>query len=135
MADSRTKRVTREFRLPRPIDRQLASEIEKQFVYVSPCISQLKVADAGDVVIAECDASSLVLEATVSKIQRFLDVMTKNFRKIEQRVQHERNRHPAGADGDRVYNEMLQLGWVFEHGLGQVSLSGPPLNALNALAA
>lgn len=133
MAHSSTKRVTRELKLPRPIDRQLASEIEKQFVYVSTYIKQLKVGDSGEVVIVECDAVGPVLEETLGKVERFLDAMTKSFRKIDQRVQHERNRHTAGVDGGRVYDEMRRRGWVFEHGQGQVSLSGPPLNALNAL--
>jgi hypothetical protein len=129
----RVKRTSVELRLPKPVDRQLASDIEKQFVYVSPHIVGLKVAPSGDTVIAECDANGPSLEQIVSKLSRFLDAMTKNFRKIEQRVHYERNRHQSRIAGDRIYDALRQQGWVFEHGQGQVSLSGPPLNALNAL--
>jgi hypothetical protein len=122
-----------EFKLPKAIDEQLAAELEKQSVYVSPFVKQLKVAKARDVVLAECDIEPEMLEETIGKIRRFLDAMTKDFREIKRRVQYKQNRHPLGIDGKRVYAEMQHRGWVFEHGRGQVSLSGPPLNALNAL--
>jgi seryl-tRNA synthetase len=134
MTDSGTEgSVIVEVKLPKPIDRQLASEIEKQSVYVSSYIRHLKVGDHGDVVFATCDAAGPLLEETTSKIKRFVEAMTKNFRKIEQRVHHERDRHLTRANGTLVYEEFRRRGWAFEHGQGQVSLSGPPLNALNAL--
>jgi hypothetical protein len=125
--------VVVELPLKVPVDGQLASDIEKQSAYVSPDIVSLKVADSGDSVIAECDATGASLDEIVGKLSRFLDAMTANFRKIEQRVRFERNRHRGRASGSRVYDEFRGRGWLFEHGQGQVSLSGPPLNALNAL--
>jgi seryl-tRNA synthetase len=84
-------------------------------------------------VIARYDAAAVSSEDVVDKLSRFLEAMTTKFRRIEQRVEYERNRHPARGSGPSVYQEMRERGWVFEHGQGQVSLSGPALNALNAL--
>jgi hypothetical protein len=131
MRESTIAGNTVELKLSRSIDRQLADDIEKQFVYVSPHITELRVTGAGDSVIARYDTAPT--GDVVDKLCRFLDAMTAKFRHIEQRVQHERNRHPARACGPRIYQEMRERGWLFEHGEGQVSLSGPPLSAVNAL--
>lgn len=125
--------ATIELPLNRPADAKLAADIEKQSAYVSPLIVSLRVTEGGTAVVAECNASGAVLDDIVGKLARFLDAISRNFRQIERRVLFERTGHPIRAGGSRIHDAFRARGWMFEHGHGQVSLSGPPLRALDAL--
>ncbi len=121
-----------EIKLSRQVDPDLASDIEKQSVYISRDIDHLHVNAALDAV-SICLKPGADPVAVRDKCERFLTGMVSRFRKIETKVHFtnvRRDKHPI-IDG--VYEELQARGWLFEHGQGQVSLSGPALRLLNAV--
>jgi seryl-tRNA synthetase len=120
--------------LPRIIDPDLASDIEKSSVYVSPDLASLRINELCDGVTIKLRAAADPV-AVRDKVDRYLAAMLTKFRKIETKVhmRHDRSKQiPRTID---VFGEMQLRGWLFAHGQGQVSLSGPPLNLVRALDA
>jgi seryl-tRNA synthetase len=121
-----------EIKLSRQVDAELASDIEKQSVYISTDIDHLHVNSNldGVVICLKPGADTAVVK---DKTERFLAGMVSRFRKIEPTVHYRHDRsdpHPITAG---VYEELQARGWLFEHGQGQVSLSGPALRLLHAV--
>ena len=120
--------------LARSIDLDLANDIEKSSVYVSPDLGSLRINQARDEVTIKLRATADP-DAVRGKVDRYLAAMLAGFRKVETRVHIRHDRSKIIPRTPDVFGEMQRRGWLFEHGQGQVSLSGPPLNLVRALDA
>ncbi len=116
------------FRLPLAgrVDDELASDIEKQSVYVSEALHRLRVDLATSEVELVFDAGADV-DALCAKVSRFLAAMVRGYRRIDTTVHYTRCRavpRPYVAD---VFGELQGRRWLHEHSRGVVSLNGPAL--------
>lgn len=114
------------------IDEDLASDIEKQSVYVAETVRKLKVVPDGNEVEITCDAEAN-LDDVLSKVSRFTAAMIRGHRKIEPTIHHARAREMARPYVDNVFGKLQERGWLFEHGQGIVSLAGPALKVYQHL--
>jgi seryl-tRNA synthetase len=114
------------------IDEDLAADIEKESVYVSPFLRQLRV--TADRTAVEVEISESVSENQVrSKVNRYLEAMLSRFRKIESKVHLRNERHNQKPFTLDVYNELKKRGWLFELGPGYIGLTGPALMLMNTI--
>ena len=111
--------------LSRIIDEQLAAEVEKESVCISPHVRRLTVTGAGQAVEVELDSIDDAAAAEVQgKVERFLGAMLQRVRRIEPRVYFSHTRRDDRPFTEDVYEGLRELGWLFEHGPGFVSLGG-----------
>lgn len=118
--------------LPRQVDPDLAGDIEKLSVYVSPDLASLRV-EAGLKRVAYRVRAAGDADSVRDKLERYLEAMVAKFRKIEADIHFQRVKPNAPPLATGVYDELRRRGWLFEHGQGQVSLAGPPLNLIRTL--
>jgi seryl-tRNA synthetase len=117
--------------LPKTVDEDLAADLEKQSVYVSPSVRGLRVAASRDAVEVEViDDKDPEARA---KVERFVEAMVSRFRKLPKKLFAEHNRRDRGPLGHDVYGELRRRRWVLELGHGQVGLAGPALAAMRAV--
>ena len=113
--------------LPRPVDDEVAGDIEKESVFVSPGIERILVnedrASARLVVRPGAD-----LDEITGKARRYLDVMAKQLSGFEIKVFVETRRKDTGGYEANVNEGLVQRGWMHDYGKGQVAYSGPVLN-------
>jgi seryl-tRNA synthetase len=111
---------------------ELAAEIEKQSVYVSPGIRRITVgAEANSIVIEHDDSEDM--DALQRKASRFLSAMIDGFRALDRRIVASVQRRDTGPLESNAYAKLKERGWVVELGLGQVALAGPALALANAI--
>jgi seryl-tRNA synthetase len=120
--------------LPRPVDLDLAADLEKQAVYASIHIRRLRVnAERNGVEVVSEDGAN---EAEVRvKVERYLDTMVSRFRKLRKKALMKNERRDAAPYEKNVYAELKRRGWVRELGRGQAGLAGPALRLAQALDA
>jgi seryl-tRNA synthetase len=123
---------TEKVELPRAIDADLAADIEKQGVYVSPHVHGIKVQDDGKSVLFDLDDGADVADAR-AKMGKFLIDMVQKFRKLARKVLVEHARKSARPLERGVYEELKRRRWVLELGRGQVGLAGPALALVRTL--
>ncbi|MGA8029517.1 MAG: aminoacyl--tRNA ligase-related protein [Bryobacteraceae bacterium] len=111
-----------EIAISRPVPATLVEEVEKKSVYISRHLQALKVADSGSLVRLTIDERAHAAE-TQDKVQRFIAAMLKGYRKFERKIVYKNTFDPRYTDN--VWEEAQQRDWVFDAGLGQVSLRGP----------
>jgi len=118
--------------LPRPIDLDLAADVEKQAVYASIHIRRLRVnAQRTSVeVVREEHADEAELRF---KVERYLETMVSRSRKLQKKELMRNARADRGAYETGVYEELKRRGWVHELGRGQVGLAGPALRLAQTL--
>lgn len=116
---------------PRPIDPELAAEIEKQAAWISPRVRELRVDADGRGVRFEVDAEGDEA-ATRAKVERFVADMVERHRAVPRKVVVRRDRPGRTLVAD-AFGELLRRGWAVELGCGRVSLRGPALAAVRAL--
>jgi seryl-tRNA synthetase len=120
--------------LPRVVSSALAHDIEKSSVYISEQILEMKVLD-GLSRVRVIVAPGTDVETVRGKVERFLDAMLAKTRTIETKTHFARSRIGGNTLVAGVNAELVQRGWVFEHGRGQVSLAGPALRLMKLLDA
>ncbi len=108
------------------IETELATELEKQSVYISSALRQFKVADDGTQVVVSYIHEEE--ESIVRKVNRFLDAMRRGFRPSEKKVLVEHKRRSTRPYETDVFKKLVDKGWVLDLGPGQVALSGPALD-------
>lgn len=119
--------------LPKAVDEDLAADLEKQSVYVSPSLRKLVVTSARDAVVIEMvDDNDAEARA---KVERYIEAMVSRFRKLPKKIFAENKRRDRGEYGRDVYGELRRRRWVLELGHGQVGLAGPALALMRALDA
>jgi hypothetical protein len=110
--------------LGKPIDADLAAEVEKQGVYATPLVRRIRVSADRASVQVESDGEEGVVRP---KVERYLQAMVGRFRKIAGKVMAVNQRVNKAPLETNVYQKLLQRGWAIELGLGQVGLAGPAL--------
>ena len=112
--------------LPREVDREVAGDIEKESVFVSPQIERIIVDSEGKTARLILRPGADMAEAA-DKARRYLDVMVKQVTGFEIKVFVETKRKDTG-DYQRGVNEgLVARGWMHDYGKGQVAYTGPVL--------
>ena len=112
--------------LPREVDREVAGDIEKESVFVSPQIDRIYVDEAGRQARVVTRPGADLVE-TQEKAKRFLQVMVKQVTGFEIKVFVETKRKDTGPYQVGVNDELVKRGWMHDYGKGQVAYSGPVL--------
>jgi seryl-tRNA synthetase len=112
--------------LEREVDREVAGDIEKESVFVSPQIERIVVnADMKSARLIARPGADLV-EVT-DKAKRYLAVMAKQLSGFEIKVFVETKRRDTGPYQLGVNQGLAERGWMHDYGKGQVAYSGPVL--------
>jgi seryl-tRNA synthetase len=112
--------------LPREVDPEVAGDIEKESVFVSPFIERIVVnADQKSVRLITRPGADLA-QAT-DKAKRYLAVMAKQLSGFEIKVFVETRRKDTGPYQTNVNAGLVARGWMHDYGKGQVAYSGPVL--------
>ena len=112
--------------MPRQVDEEVAGDIEKESVFVSPAIDRIVVdADGKSATVVLKDHDDV--DAVMDKAARFLDVMAKQVSGYEIKVFFETKRKDDGPYQRDVNQGLIERGWLHDYGMGQVAYSGPVL--------
>ena len=112
--------------LSREIDREIAGDIEKESVFVSPQIDRIVVSeDLKSARLIARDGANM--EEVADKAKRFLDVMVKQVSGFEIKVFVDTKRKDKGPYQIGVNDGLVERGWMHDYGKGQVAYSGPVL--------
>jgi len=112
--------------LPREVDPEVAGDIEKESVFVSPAIDRILMND-------DRRTARLVLkrgaspDEAVAKARRYLEVMAKQLSGFETKVFVETKRRDSGDYVKNINAGLCERGWMHDYGKGQVAYSGPVL--------
>jgi seryl-tRNA synthetase len=112
--------------LPREVDDEIAGDIEKESVFVSPGIERIIVNDdrrSARLIVRPGAEAGVVLD----KARRYLDVMAKQLSGFEIKVFVETRRRDTGPYVRGVNQGLVERGWMHDYGKGQVAYSGPVL--------
>jgi seryl-tRNA synthetase len=110
--------------LPREVDHEIAGDIEKESVFVSPYIERIFVnADGLTARVVTRPGADLV--ETKEKAARFLEVMVRQVSGFEIKVFVDTKRKDQGPYYVGVNDELVKRGWMHDYGKGQVAYSGP----------
>jgi seryl-tRNA synthetase len=112
--------------LSREVDHEVAGDIEKESVFVSPMIDRIVVSGDGKTATLRLRAGADVQEAS-DKARRFLDVMVKQVSGFEIKVFVDTKRKDQGPYQAGVNEGLVERGWMHDFGKGQVAYSGPVL--------
>lgn len=112
--------------MPRQVDVEVAGDIEKESVFVSPAIDRIIVADDGKTATVVLQ-DRRDIDAVMDKAARFLDVMAKQVSGYEIKVFSESVRKDEGPYQKNVNQGLVERGWVHDYGSGQVAYNGPVL--------
>lgn len=117
---------TVELPLPRQVSPDVASDIQKESVYVSPFLERITVSPDGTNAILQITDPSRT-EEVIDKAHRYLEAMCKHISGFEVNVTFRTNRQDKGPYLPNVHQRLVQAGWVHDYGEGQVAYSGPVL--------
>jgi seryl-tRNA synthetase len=120
--------------LPKPIDAELAADVEKQGVYAATAVRRVRVVDGGSVVEVDADDGADP-GALTARIAQLLASLVQKHRRLERKVLAEHARRDRAPLERGVYEELKRRGWVLELGRGQVGLAGPALALARTLDA
>jgi len=120
--------------LPRPIDVDLAADLEKQAVYASIHIRRLRVNAERTRVEVQGEAGADEAEVR-GKVERYLATMVSRSRKLQKKELVKNLRRDPAPYETGVYAKLKRRGWVHELGRGQVGLAGPALRVAQTLDA
>ncbi len=112
--------------LPREVDHEIAGDIEKESVFVSPFIDRIFINPDGLTarVVTRPGADPVEIK---EKAGRFLEVMVKQVSGFEIKVFVDTKRKDTGPYQVGVNDELVKRGWMHDYGKGQVAYSGPVL--------
>ncbi len=113
--------------LKRKIDGELAADIEKESVFVSPFLERLKVREDGTAVEYEV-LDTAKLDEVGPKVERYLDAMLQRTHNFETKVFLKNRRKDEGPYTSAVHEELKARGWLHDYNKGYVAISGPVLN-------
>ncbi len=112
--------------LPRQVDSEIAGDIEKESVFVSPLIDRIVINEDGTKANLRVRAGANMQEIA-EKAARFLDVMVKQVSGFEIKVFVDTKRRDTGPYQIGVNQGLVERGWMHDYGKGQVAYSGPVL--------
>lgn len=112
--------------LPKTVAPEIASDIEKESVFVSPFLDRIRVCECRSKAILEIrDAGQT--DDVVEKSNRYLAAMSKQRTGFEIKTFGENKRVDDGPYQAGVNEEFVRRGWVHDYGKGQVAYNGPVL--------
>ncbi len=112
--------------LPRDVDSEIAGDIEKESVFVSPHIERIRIEpDLKTARLSLRDGAPI--EEVTDKARRFLGVMVRQVSGFEIKVFVETKRCDDGPYQLNVNEGLAERGWLHDYGKGQVAYSGPVL--------
>jgi seryl-tRNA synthetase len=112
--------------LPREVDTEIAGDIEKESVFVSPMIDKITVnSDLKTVTVRARPGADLAV--VTDKTRRYLEVMVRQVAGFEIKVFIETKRKDTGPYQAGVNEGLVERGWMYDYGKGQVAYSGPVL--------
>ena len=112
--------------LPRKVTAEVASDIEKESVFVSPHLERITVSD--DLATATLNLRDHAhTEEVVDKATRYLAAMSKHMSGFDVKVVLETSRRDDGPYESDTYAKLIERSWVHDYGKGQVAYSGPVL--------
>lgn len=118
--------------LSREVDSEIAGDIEKESVFVSPFIDRIFInPDYRTARVVTRPGADLAEVA--EKSQRFLDVMVRQVSGFEIKVFVETKRKDTGPYFNGVNEELVSRGWMHDYGKGQVAYSGPVLKLVRLI--
>lgn len=115
-----------EISLPREVDPEVAGDIKKESVFVSPFIDRISVNDDRKTVTLVVRPGAAIDEV-VDKAERYLKVMAMQMTGFETKVFVETKRRDSGDYVKDVQLGLVERGWMHDYGHGQVAYSGPVL--------
>ena len=118
--------------LPREVDSEVAGDIEKESVFVSPFIDRILVEDDRKSVRVLLKRGAPVDEVA-DKAQRYLSAMVRQIGGFETKIFVETKRRDQGEYVGNVNQELVSRGWMHDYGKGQVAYSGPVMRLANLI--
>ena len=112
--------------LPKTVDAVLASDIEKESVFVSPYLERIVVGPDRASVRAVLK-SNAPMEEVRDKATRYLETMAKQVTGYNVKVFLENKREDDGEYEANANLKLAEAGWLHDYGKGQVAYSGPVL--------
>ena len=112
--------------LPREIDAEVAGDIEKESVFVSPFIDRILVNEDRRTVRVLLRRGAPV-DDVMDKARRYLAAMVRHIGGFDIKVFAETKRRDAGDYVRDVNAGLVSRGWLHDYGQGQVAYSGPVL--------
>ncbi len=112
--------------LPRPVDATLASDIEKESVFVSPFLERIVVEPDRESARAFLK-NNAPMEEVRDKATRYLETMAKQVSGYKTKVFFENKRNDNGEYQADANVSLAEVGWLHDYGRGQVAYSGPVL--------
>src|SRR5205809_337818 len=104
---------------------ELASEVEKQSVYIDTALRGLKV--HGNRSQVEFSAERGREAEVEARVRRFLDAIRRGYREVPMRVVGAYARRSDRPYETQVFEQLVERGWVLDLGPGQAALAGPAL--------
>jgi seryl-tRNA synthetase len=120
-----------QIQLPKAVDEDLAADLEKQSVYVSPSVRGVRVNGSRDGV--EVDLIDDKDPEARAKVERFIEAMVSRFRKLPKKIAFTNQRQDKAPLETNVYQKLKERRWVLELGHGQVGLAGAALQCMRAI--
>lgn len=118
--------------LPREVDVEIAGDIEKESVFVSPYIERIRVEP--DMKTARMTMKpGAPVDDVAAKAKRFLEVMVRQVSGFEIKVFVETTRRDHGPYQLGVNQGLIERGWMHDYGKGQVAYSGPVLKLVRLI--
>lgn len=103
----------------------LASEVEKQSIYIDTALLSLKVSESRSQV--EFSTARGREQEVGARVQRFLDAIRRGHREVPMRILGVHARRCTRPFETAVFEQLVALGWVLDLGPGQAALAGPAL--------
>ena len=112
--------------LPRDVDAEVAGDIEKESVFVSPYIDRICVSDDRKSVRVLLRRGAPI-DDVMDKATRYLAAMVRQVSGFDVKVFVETKRRDQGDYVRDVNAGLVSRGWLHDYGKGQVAYSGPVL--------
>ena len=126
MNDLSPSRVEMVIPLPMTVDAILASDIEKESVFVSPHLERV-VVEPDRASVRAILKNNAPMEEVRDKVTRYLEAMAKQVSGYKVKVFLENERKDTGEYEADANLKLAEAGWLHDYGKGQVAYSGPVL--------
>ena len=118
--------------LSREVDSEIASDIEKESVFVSPSIERIRIDTDMKTARVQLRAGAPVDEC-IDKSRRFLEVMIRQVSGFEIKVFVETKRRDTAPYQRDVNQGLIEREWLHDYGKGQAAYQGPVLKLARLL--
>lgn len=113
--------------MPKAVCADVASDICKESIFVSPYLDSISVSEDGKTATLHVRDGGEI-EQVIEKASRFLSVMAKQRSGFEIKSYGSNQRCDEGPYQSGVNEELVRRGWVHNYGKGHIAYNGPVLN-------